>query len=525
MFVLVLSACGGNESEKANGNNNNNEPSENLNKEGMPIVDEPITINVFSGKAASTAKNWNDVPMLNEYEKMTNVDMKWEQISIEGLAEKRNLTLASENLPDLFYGAYIPNSDIFKYGKQGTFIPLNDLIEEYAPNINKYLEEYPEVKAGITFPDGNIYSVPTLHHPEAMTSLMEDKPWINKEILDELGMENPQTTDEFYEYLKASKELSVDGHDVIPFSSVSMGRLYHLINGAFGIQNRGLMHGLIDEDPQDGGLRFFPVADEYKQMLEYMHKLFDEELIEQNIYSIQVDQFLANGQEGKYAAMNFFNPIDYFGEEIGGKYIPGNALEGPNGDKLYTALVPAVRALGHFLVTKENENPEATLRWIDYFWSDEGARMFFMGLEDETYEMVDGEPQLMDIIENNPDGLTVQEALANYIINPGGGHPVLNNPNYSTAPEFREGDIENAEHNADYLIEPWPAFLLTDEEQADLEVLAGDLSKYVTEMEAQFVTGKADFSKWDEYVETLEKIGLEEYMEIQEQVYQRFLDN
>src|SRR5699024_3303213 len=151
--LIVLVGCGSKNNE-TNGEEND-ETKKNLNEEGMPIVDEKITLDVFSGRAASTADDWNDVPVLNEYEKMTNMEMKWNQVNIDGLEEKRNLALASSDLPDLFYGAYIPNSDLYKYGKQGVFIPLNDLIDEYAPNIKAYLEQYPEIEKGITFPDGN----------------------------------------------------------------------------------------------------------------------------------------------------------------------------------------------------------------------------------------------------------------------------------------------------------------------------------------------------------------------------------
>src|SRR5699024_5799091 len=252
-----------------------------------------------------------------------------------------------------------------------------------------YLDEYPEIKQGITFPDGNIYAVPRLRDPDSPTSLMDDKPWINQEILDEVGMDNPETTDEFYEYLKAAKELSVDGEDVIPFSSVSMDRLYHLISGAFGVSNKGILHQLIDEDPETGDMRFYPIADEYKQMLEYMNKLYTEGLIEENIYSIEEDQFLANGIEGKYAAMNFFNPIDYFGDEVGSRYVPANASERPNGDKLVRAVHSPVNSLEHVSITSENENPGATIRGVDRCWSDGGAKLFCMGLEGETYGETD----------------------------------------------------------------------------------------------------------------------------------------
>src|SRR5690625_6419116 len=125
----------------------------------MPIVEERIKIEGFSGKAASTAKDWNDVPILNEYADMTNIDMEWNQVAVDGLAEKRNLTLASEDLPDLFYGAYIPNSDLYKYGKQGVFIPLNDLIDDYAPNIKAYLNKISDVEYGIKFSTVYYYSI------------------------------------------------------------------------------------------------------------------------------------------------------------------------------------------------------------------------------------------------------------------------------------------------------------------------------------------------------------------------------
>src|SRR5690625_3928294 len=165
-----------------------------------------------------------------------------------------------------------------------------------------------------------------------------------------------------------------------------MDRLYHWISGAFGVSNKGILQQLVDEDPDNGEMRFYPIADDYKQMLEYMNKLYTEGLIEENIYSIEVDQFIANGIEGKYAAMNFFNPIDYFGEEVGSQFVPGNALEGPNGDKLFTSVLSPVNSLGHFSITNVNENPEATLRGLDYFWSDEGAKMFFRS-EEHTSEL------------------------------------------------------------------------------------------------------------------------------------------
>lgn len=87
-FFSVLVACSKDEKEAVGGSE---DALENLNQEGMPIVEEEITIDVFAGKAASAADDWNDVPVLNEYEKMTNIDMNWNQVPVDGLEEKKEI--------------------------------------------------------------------------------------------------------------------------------------------------------------------------------------------------------------------------------------------------------------------------------------------------------------------------------------------------------------------------------------------------------------------------------------------------
>src|SRR5690625_7552886 len=115
---------------------------------------------------------------------------------------------------------------------------------------------------------------------------------------------------------------------------------------------------------------------------------------------------------------------------------------------MYTGLTSHLRSLGNILSTSENENPEATLRWIDYFWSDEGSKMFFMGIEGVTYEETDDGPELTEEITNHPDGLTLTQALAEYIINPGGNHPAMVTDEYFTGSEKAPEEQEAAEASA-----------------------------------------------------------------------------
>src|SRR5690625_912003 len=136
LFVMV--ACSSN--QETGSDNEHQKNFDNLTDSGMPIVKENITLDIFAGQAPATNEDWNDVLIWNEYEKMTNIDVNWEMVPHEGLAERRNLSLSGD-LPDAYHSAVIPATDLYKYGNQGTFIRLNDLIDEHAPNFKKILEE------------------------------------------------------------------------------------------------------------------------------------------------------------------------------------------------------------------------------------------------------------------------------------------------------------------------------------------------------------------------------------------------
>src|SRR5699024_2739848 len=158
IIMIALTACSGSKDDNDDGMDE--EATDNVNESGFPIVDDEITIDMFTAKAEiNSSIDWNDLPAWNKYEEMTNMNIDWvDQVTMESLEEKRNLTLGAGSLPDAFFAANLSNSDLFKYGEQGVFLPLNDLIDDYAPNLKALMEEEPNIEKGMTFPDGNIYS-------------------------------------------------------------------------------------------------------------------------------------------------------------------------------------------------------------------------------------------------------------------------------------------------------------------------------------------------------------------------------
>lgn len=484
----------------------------------FPIVDETVTMTYFVGKGPqSNISDWNaDHRFWTKYEDMTNVHIDWNQVANEGIEEQRNLTLVSGDLPDVFYSAGFPTTDVFRYGQQGVFMPLNDLLEEHAPNLTALMEKYPEVRQAMTFPDGNIYSLPYIFDKEFVSLRAGAMPWMARAGLEAAGTEMPTTTEEFYETLKGIKETSAETGITIPFGAPSMDMISNYLSGAFGVMNKGGYNGPVDLVEGTDELRFYATSDQYKEMLQYMNRLFSEGLIDNNIYSTDWNTFLANRAEELYGGFIFWGAGIEDAERHVEAYDSLGMVEGPNGDAQYVDYSPMVNSLGTFIVTSENETPEIALEWLDYFYSDEGAEMFYMGVEGETYEMVDGIPAYTEEVQT--------ENVVHYLPWLGNNQGIIQETTFIGS-ESMPQTVESANKLQPHVTaEPWAAFTHTEEENDFLVSVGADIEKYVREMQDLFISGEMSFDEWDKYVQTLESMSLEQYLSIKQAAYDRTLE-
>ncbi|KON90059.1 ABC transporter substrate-binding protein [Sporosarcina globispora] len=517
---ILLSGC----KDKEASTETDKENKDNLNNTNMPIVKEKIELDGFAARYLSP-QNWEDLMLWKEYEKMTNIHINWETVSTEALPEKRNLMLASGDYPDLLFAAALPKSDLIKYGQQGVFLPLNDLIDKYAPNLKKIMDENPVVKQGITMADGNIYGFPAYYDPN-FKGLRMGTPWIQKDWLNKLGLEEPTTWDELYEVLKKFKEEDPNGNgqaDEIPLgASYSINQIIDFLKGSVGLNNHGASNGHIDLDPKGDKLRFQPTSKEYEQLLTYLNKLYTEGLIDKEVFTPDSTKFNAAAAKGIYGVLPEIDPKAWLSLD---GYVGMPVIEGPDGDRINTAVGSPLGNVGMFVITDKNKNPEATVRWIDHFYGEEGIKMFFMGFEGVTYTEKNGEFVYTDEMTKNPDGLNLDQALSKYLTWPGGYYPGVVMEKYFQGAEGSEESLANAEKAEPLTLkedEIWPNFNYTVDESSELSALSTDINTYVTEMTANFITGKKSLDEWDNYVKTLEKMGLERFMEINEAAYKRY---
>ena len=125
---------------------------------GYPIVDTPVTINAVIVRPGHLNTAYKDMTLLNELQDKTNVRIAWEELPESQAVERVNLMFASREFPDVFFnsGGGHNDTNIYTAGRGGDIYPLNDYLEQYAPNWMQVFEDYPLVRTAVTFPVGNI---------------------------------------------------------------------------------------------------------------------------------------------------------------------------------------------------------------------------------------------------------------------------------------------------------------------------------------------------------------------------------
>ncbi|MDF2673985.1 MAG: extracellular solute-binding protein [Clostridiales bacterium] len=495
--------------------NDNEQPSSanvsNLSTSGFPIVKDQITIKMFACKGAMHAP-WADMAVWQEYEKKTNIKVEFETAPEQGFTEKKNLLFASSELPDAFIRSFLSTDEMTKYGQNGALIPLEGLIDKYAPNLKKLLTQYPEAEKSLLSPDGHIYALPGV---VTLNAARTPKYWIKKSWLEKTNNKIPTTIDELTDVLKAFRDTDLNGNgkkDEIPMSNGNIGDLINILAGSWGM---GVQMGF-NVNIVDSKVKIWFTDDRFKEELTFLNKLYKEKLIDQEIFTQDYAKYLSK-VNSQSVGMFFIQTDDSFDSKDYQGIAP---FKGPKGDQLVGSAGPIARDMGTFAITRNNKNPEATMKWIDYFYSEEGSAFLRYGIEGKTnIKKADGSIEYTDEILNDKRGKGT--AIGQFTIWPGGGAPHWINEKNSTAINSK------ATQEAQKALEPYlPKAVygapLFDEATRDRALpLKADITKYYNETIAKFILGDMSLDKWPEYIATMQKLGIKDL----EAIYQKAYDN
>ena len=330
--------------------------------------------------------------------------------------------------------------------------------------------------------------------------------------LEKLNLEVPETTDELYDVLIAFRDGDPKGNgkqDEIPMTARVGLAIVAAMSGSFGLDTQLGYNINIDNDK----VSIWMGSDKNKEMLMYLNKLYKEKLLDPEIFSHTEAQYLAKQGSGNTGF--FFDQTNNNFLSIQDQYTGIAPPAGPGGDRMQSQALPIARDFGAFAITSINKYPEVTMRWIDYFYSDEGSTLLRFGREGEHYELKDGSPYYT---EDFLKDITNQAKITPYA---GGGAPHLISE--QVASFINPPQVQEAQQQLDpFMPKVRYAAPMFDEQTAQqVNILRNDIDKYYEEQSTKFIVGALSFDKWGEFQSTLQKMKIGELEKLYQDAYDK----
>ena len=459
----------------------------------------------------------NAGPIDEEYEKRTGIAIR----HLGGVPMQDNkfkYLLASGNLPDVFMNNWLqfpggPEKAI----EQGYILPLNDVIDRYAPNFKRVLEENPEIDKMVKTDSGIYYAFPFIRSEEGK---VYGGPIIRKDWLDELGLPVPTTIDEWYTALKAFKEKK-GATAPLTLRTLFMGDRTAGFAGAFGVMGNFYV--------EEGKVKYGYLEPGYRDYLTTMSKWYREGLLDKDFAILDlesVDKKMTSGTSG--ATVGWFSYIEKYNlaaqsGDTAARYVAAPYPTLREGEiPKFGQLDNAYAGTSSAAIKATTKNLEAAVRWLDYGYSKEGSLLNTFGIEGVTYTMENGQPVYTDLVVANKGGLSGDLVMLQYAHQT--NFPMIQRDSQLEW-KFEETnqavEVWRKTKHEDYLL---PPITPTTEEAGELSALMDGIGEYVKDAELRIIMGVDSIEAYDHMVKQLKLMGIERILEIKQAAYERYIN-
>lgn len=527
--LAVLAGCGAPKTDSGQTNTyvapeETNGVVNGTNLEGLPIAAESITLTVgVSASSSSFQGAWEDLDWIKQLQEVSGITLEFRVYNSD---EDKNLMFTSRDYPDISFNVGT-DKQIQDAALGGDIYQLDELIQTYAPNWSSFLSENDYARKVVTLSDGHIYSLPIVRD-EPSNGGLRDQWLIQTTWLNELNLDIPQTTDEFYETLKAFKEHAGEGSipkDVIPYYiygiTNNVGGALDVIN-SFGVEVAGERY--LSTVDNNGKVVFNFANEDIKEPLLYLRKLFQEGLIPGECLTDDWDTYITKTRStpavvGSYHS--YQNP-DVTNESITAM----GPLDSGNGKS------PLIRSQtnhvlrNHFTIYKNCKYPEAAMRLANLIADPDWSIQAMYGMYGDTYLQKNEDGSIV-MLPYEADAQGADSAPMNRV-------PFLLTSDMFEKFSYAEGSAQKQRDDAiknqydGYIIPTsnlYPNVIFSTEQTDRLAELSTDINDYINTTLSTWMLEGGIEEGWDAYIEQLNKLGLEEYISILQEALDAFNAN
>lgn len=528
-----------------------------LNLDGtMPIIPDPDAfeekygqISMFFRTQPSRVKPVDELEMVKMWEEITGIRFAWQEIPIEGAAEKINLILSSaDDLPDCFYNFTDGASSKFviQYADQDIFIPTEQIIEDYMPVYKELLDSVPQYRLEATAPDGHIYGFPYIE--EMFGLVLVPGPFVvNEDWLRQVGKEVPTTVDEWVDVLRAFRDggdLNGNGiDDEIPMATwfsannrdtFGSMNLFYRFTGCFGMADSYCAANSYADHlrrGEDGQVFFSATHDAFRKTAEFFHDLWEEGLIWNGSFEAEESINFVNSllkedtaRVGTYGAFGGKDEISSI--EVRNQYTYLPRLAGEAGYTGYRLNYSELQDSSNTAITTECDFPHAIALWLEHIASDPKLSVMSnwgtpgsVFVEEEDGYLTKPRDENGNTIPQGEFADRVHSPREN--TTPCRGSFIIKNTYFDTvvdydAPSLREGQEANGKEEilAEFEDVVLPRVLTTVEEASRLAQIQPTISDIVNRYLADWIINGVDDTSWNNYQNELALAGVDELVEI-----------
>lgn len=498
----------------------------------FPLEEEVTFTFMVVGTEDSTFKQKiSENKLWKRLKEETNVNVEFQFLG-EDPETKLTLLINSGKYGDVLIGGPVLNAiSASRYFASGIFQDISEYVNEKTmPNLSAMIEEDPAIISMISGVDGKIYTLPQINGISG--NALESPIWINKAWLDKCGLAVPKTMDEFTAALRAFKTQDPNGNgvqDEIPYL-VSTAREFYSLEALYGSWGMAFKDGALDGFAvvKDGKVSFGPVLDAYKEAVKYQALLYDEGLMWNEC-------FTASSSTGASKLMSDICVVGCF---------TANTIPTTTYTDDYICLVPPkvegydqcwyvnpskTASKDRFYVTDKCQYTEILMMFMDLLYDFDNAFELEFGAEedgrwytdengnkvvkndlsiDESNRITTETPAVLDLIDRFTRGITAKD-MATVV-----------NDEYDTMriawDTYEAAGVLNTQI--------WPRPYYSNEDASTLYRITTDIFYQVDAYRARWITGEGNIDKeWDEYINKLEGLGLEQMLKIYQSGYDSYL--
>ncbi len=429
------------------------------------------------------------------------------QIPSGKIEDTLSLTVASGEMPDIMYTLNKGLAD--KYGMQGALANILEYVDQM-PNFKAWMEKYPQETQGSIAADGKMYIFPNEGISETNRNI-----WLYREdVFKEHNLQVPKTYDELYAVLKELKRLYPDSYP-FAFRTGSELRILRNLSANFGT-NEDYYY---DFDKKEW--RYGPTEDNYKTLVTYLNKFYNEGLMPPDWLTVDVKQWQDLVSTNRaFVTVDYIGRIDNFNVPLRKEnpafnmafMAPPSGIEG----------VPQINPYLHFkisgmMVASTSKKIPDIMKVMDYFYTDEGRTLLSWGKEGETYKVENGNKSWIETYADVGDmrkktGLSTNGAFTWFDYD---AHLSL------ATPELQQAYVEARKFDAK--LDPEPP--MNEQEMETMATTYEAILKHREQNVSKFILGERSLDEWSKFVEEQNKLGVDKVLEIHKQAYDRMINN